>query len=200
MPTVIERARAMAREYPGLSAHLRLIWARQEVDAEPPFEWDPFKDRAELERDGFTIVVKCQPDDVNDFSHLGKFVARWEPDAIKCPDHRGDSRYLQWFVPTQTENERFAYYNGKAGMAKEPARRQAHAELMADYRAATEYQARIAVVTASREGVCLGYASLGGIDGDEDYFVRTVIDHGLIDEAVTDAKDTLARLCAKEDT
>jgi hypothetical protein len=56
------------------------------------------------------------------------------------------------------------------------------------------------MVEVKREGLVLGRASVWGFESDDDTMDSAIEDHGLIDEALEEAKATVERLCVGAST
>lgn len=193
----------------GYPAHVALACARWDAR---PLELDWSGDVGTLERDGFEVRVTVTPDDWP--RELGTFTDV-RPDtyerAYRTPGwdalleqscgqlwHRPrDSR--RYYVPdTGTLEEHRRGYHG-LGYSRHAAHVRAFEIIREDVRRAcsddqVEY---VVVVKVSRAGVELGSASLGGVDVDDGPrdFEEILEDHGLIDEALEEARGALARLC-----
>lgn len=188
----IERAHALRTDHPDVPAVARMRWVRS-ADRVPAFV-DALAAGETLERDGFTLRLSIEPDYDPDISWLGTFTDRHEPGAVANPDGRFDSRVLPWFVPAITEDE---HYRGLRALkfGKARARELARSYVLHDLETARDYAPVIAFVTATRAGVELGRAALGGID-DENYARSWDIVGDLVEEALEEARTTLGQLCA----
>lgn len=180
-----------------------------------------------FDRDGFAVRLSLDYDEgisLEDIG-LGTFEAGsaddWRqpdryrpttPGAIRNP-RVGDSRLGRagdrFYIPAQPRSERIDYYNGPTfGASKAVALDLAREAEDEEMRLATQdYGPAIYVLTveASRDGVALGTASLGGCSVSwsditrtygEEYLAECFAD--LIPEAIADARATLASLCASE--
>lgn len=143
------------------------------------FEWTHSRSTGEpigtLTRDGYMLRAVCTRDE---YTTGADFDQETEADIFTYAQHRGMSR----------------------AVAREYARKR-HAEQVREDTEDTTYY--VVKVTASREGVTLGRAALGGVGIAYDPITRTdgewYLDEAaaeLIPEAIEDARATLARLCA----
>jgi hypothetical protein len=182
----------------GMAAHdalacTRHIIERQNVDF--PYPTYP-GDRCEMfQREGFTISIKVEYDDHTDLSYLGELSDRWEPGAMKWSGGR-DS--YKWFIPTNSEEDQ---YRGLREMkyGRTQARDAARECVKADYKQMKDFcEDRAAmygvIVTASRKGIELGEDSLWSVD--DSYILGAILDHDMIGNAIREAKERLAELCA----
>ncbi len=179
-------------------------------------------DRTELERDGWTLVVRRLYDDAPDLSWLGEWSDTPHDDPRLSVDHwASEYGYVherdRWSACAPPV---YRYFNpelgGSAGFgldrliseyarhydgSRDRAYRQIMLERMEDYRRVVAYERGdwhmvAVVVEARRKGVELGSASCGGIesDSDEAYFDEVAGD--LADGAISVASKRLAALCA----
>lgn len=208
----------------GYRARGALVVARQQL-REPEFDWrgagNPW--RGKTTRDGFDIVVRVDYDEIGDRDV--KWTEReWDlPDrhksAYRNPNGRlvhdddtyngmvwkgYDHRYA-YCVPTMQVVELAEYYHDHDGQSRSVAldrAREAVREVVELYNDDT-YAEYVIRVTAYRNGIELGSDSLGGVsvsDGSERYELvqleEVLNDHGMIDNAVSEAQEALAGLCA----
>lgn len=174
-----------------------------------------------IERDGFTVTLSIDYDEGMSLADMGYgrfldgrgndagYQSRPDPDAIPNPyrDSRNVSGGDAWYIPGEAGSvaERAAYHR-KAGASKSVALDMARETLAEELRYVTDdYGPSIYVLTAtaSRNGIELGSASVGGIeiawsditrtDGSE-YFAEVADD--LIPEAIADAREALKGLVA----
>ncbi len=139
--------------------------------------FNEYRDGLEVERDGFTFKIQECPDDDADLSYYGEFGGKMESEL--SIEHQGAPFQIAgWFNPENVENETQAQEN--------------YQRVLAYHR--DEWHMMGIKVVVYKAGVRLGDASLWGIesDGDESYFLETAND--LTDEALMEAKATLARL------
>lgn len=207
MQETIRKAHELRRKNPNVPASVRLAWARQ-VEPEE-LDWNSHGDRAELDRDGFHVIIRVEPDDYNDLSYLGTFSDRWEEGAIQLAPHEGlraigptQGDAYRYFVPAITEAETRAHLN-KLGYSKGVAADMAREDVMRSLEALTTTTSSMVSVTAYKAGVDLGRAVLGGIDTswDQSYeearrYIEQTIDD-MIGEAIDEARETLESLCAE---
>lgn len=160
----------------------------------PDLDLDWRGDSAETERDGYLVRVTVEPDDFMDLSWLGTFTD--DPDgAVPNPDWNGDSRTYRYFVPTYTLEERRRDLSA-LGWAKGPAEQEARRQIEQDARRAVDLREYVIGVKVSREGVELGSAYIGGCDFDGlEEAEQMIAEYDLIGEAITEANETLGRLC-----
>ena len=174
----------------GIPASLAYRWAQ--TPAPPALDWDVHGERATLEREGFTIDVRVTPDDWTDLSWLGEFTDDPEG-AVRNPAYERD--HYKYFRPAYSVAERRRDLSA-LGYAKGPAEQTAREQVQDDARKAVGLVEYVVIVTAGREGVELGSASLGGCDVSSSRDVeQTVEEHGLIEEAIAEARATLGKLC-----
>lgn len=185
-------------------------------DDAPSIEWRGDGGRFVDPVDGFELRVRVEPDEWDDGADwIGTLTDEWAPGAILTDDERcyrenaaedgawrsrwtredyRATRHYRYFVPAYPADDRRADYSAR-GMARHIADCRARADVERDYRALLDYAPVVVVVEAWREGVQLGTASMGGVDGDDDY--REECARELAGEAVADARATLARLVAR---
>ncbi len=176
-----------------------------------------------IKRNGWTLRLSVDYDEGLDLADMGygTFVAGAEdwrghvkptqPGAIPNPrrDSRNPSNGAAFYVPSQDRAEMVAYYNGPTfgasrAVALDLARAMEADELA---RATDDYGPTFYVLTveAMRGGLVLGSASLGGCEVGWDDITRTdgreylaESYDDLIAEAIGEARDALARLCAPQ--
>ena len=169
---------------------------------EPPeLGFDPSGERATFERDGFDLLVTVQPDDYTDLSWLGEFTDTREDGAIRNPDYGYTPHVYEWFVPTYTAEQRRADLHA-AGYSRGVADFLAREQVRQDAAMAVDYSEAVITVKARRAGVTLGTASVGGVGLGDDYaearrYIAETAEE-LTDEAITEARETLATLCPEE--
>lgn len=202
--------RRLRRENPTLSARNALAWAKAK-DRETRLEWDTFGNHVGVgtcKREGFDITVFV------DYDEYGGDYPVSETDVdtgIKNPDYHGPDDYYRQHKPFlelesgETLPELAKYYR-KAGMAKNVAwefSREALANEAKQYRS-DDYIRVVFRAEARFEGVVVGRAAgfasdfvidwRGGFEQDLD---EAVYDTDLIEEAIEDARETVARIVAK---
>lgn len=187
----------------GVPARWALDYARREQDA-PRFEWSG--DVGTLERDGFQLTAKVEPDYAADLSYLGEFTNTWSADAIRVPE---EMRYApaafkvgwEYFEPAISWAEHFRGLQAM-GFPRHVADCLAREYNRRDMRAMTETETYVVTVTASRAGIELGSASLGGIDflpktsDRERYAYLDECAQDLMGEAIEEARANLIALKA----
>jgi len=217
-----ERYLALRRKY-GYSAHTALHYARQPLPK--PLEWNGNVDHAEWTEAGFDLVAHVEPDDNPDYSYLGEFTTKYKRGAIKVdPSESGDdriypvyrSRYPDsptpvYFVPCNSYREHFKglreLHYGRSE-ADTLARSYVHNDMVrlrSLHRGDWDYVG--VIVTASRNGIKLGNASVWGIErygrntpgfdrqsDSEAYFTETARELAI--EAISEAKNAIGTLCA----
>lgn len=190
-------------------------WRAASTDeAAPSIEWRGDGGRFVDPVDGFELRVRVEPDEWDDGADwIGTLTDEWAPGAILTDDERRyrenaaeggawrsrwtredyrATRHRLYFVPCYSADERRADYCAR-GMARHVADCRARADVERDYRALLDYAPpSVVTVEAWREGVRLGTASMGGVDGGDGY--REECARELADEALDDARATLARL------
>lgn len=208
---VASRYREMRAKYPSAGATTALAWART-PDPEP-LDWSPHGDRAELERDGFSVIVRVDIDEMPD-----PFVEFTNDDPSR--DLGGEESLYRnphaWHEGEIVERGVFAYVRPTEGGYDEHRRALAkygHSRQDADTIARRYVRQSVEAATADdnppcvlfvqvrRDGVELGGDSLGGVTLDpsrdpQQQLDEVVRDHGMIGNAIDEARDTLARLCA----
>jgi hypothetical protein len=202
MTTITERYRKLRKENPNTRAGLLLFWAKAnepvEFDGNDILETVDGRSTVEVTRGKFTIHITARVDEYPDYSYLGEWSDTWEEGALRNPDSFTDRYTLDWFIPCNSETSHFkALRDMKYG--KSNARELARSYVIRDMKAAREYQAFVLFVRAYVNGIELGYDSLGGIaidPSDPSYLASCVLEHDMIGNAVSQAKDALADLCA----
>lgn len=190
-----------------IGAKYLLLWART-PDA-PAIDWR--NGRASLARDGFQIALRYECECDADLSYLGEFSRnpgaegfRVDPDNLPgdgrdWPEYDGNGRAC-FYVPMNSprENARILRERGFPKHAADcAARRIMHddAARLARYWNG-ELSQYVLSVTVSRNGIELGSDHLGGIDCDgEEYFATCLEEHGMVDNAIREARGALAQLC-----
>jgi uncharacterized protein Usg len=195
----MQRYKKFRAEHPYAGARVCLSWAKDANKVDRPEGFNVRGDSFVV--DGFDIAISYEYDMSPDFSYLGKFTDSWEPDAIQNPEawtSRGNRNpsYLAYFVPAITETEHFDGLR-KMGMGRSDARNMARKYVLQDMDQARDFTSYVVKVTASKEEVELGTDYLGGID-DEDYIADAVVEHGMIDNAISEAREKLAKLTASK--
>ena len=167
-----------------------------------PLGWEG--DTARGVCDGFDIVVKLEPDDSPDTSHLGTWTSTPGADSVDRKRtgrwERGEYRY---WTPPESRSSLLAYY--RRTLTRHAADCAARADIRRMYRAAEDFArdgcSYVACVTAHRAGVKLGTAYLGGLDyytgwrrSDWEAYLTTDL-QGTIAEAVSEAENALSSLC-----
>lgn len=176
--TLLSHFRAL-RAHPYITARQALAAARHTCALRRRIEalnlaWDD--DSMVWSDQGFDLRARILNDDDGWSLHgdyLGEFTDQWAPGAIRHSDSRG--AVFKWFVPANPEYGRQDYAracdfgNGWSFVGIE--------------------------VTAYRSGVQLGSASLWGIESDsgDEYFTEQALE--LAEEAISEARDNLIRLC-----
>ena len=155
-------------------------------------------------QDGFELTVKVKDDYDADFSYLGKFVENPESGSVKVMGrYRGEGELN--FLSEYGYNQLYADARKYHGMAKSPAHDYAREQVTREAELMTRISAVGITVTALREDVELGKASLWGIDYDPDargalsytsYFAE--VTRELIGNVIYEAKEKLAKLQEEE--
>jgi hypothetical protein len=155
----------------------------------------------EFELGGFQISISEHADQYGAPDHLGRFTETWEEGAIS---HHGKSRYggrgePKWYIPEESVESIRKYYSS-VGYSKQQAEEMARYQIEQDYQRADafghEWHYNTVVATASRCGVTLGEACMGGVESDaDDGYLQEVVDE-LAEEAVATAKEKLDELLA----
>jgi hypothetical protein len=205
-PHLVHAYRKQRRETPTLSAKTALDWARSIQRARdlpgPDETW---------EQDGFEISCETVPDELtgmSDLDYLGTLSDDWDTGAIKIEGGRqrycSGGRY-QFFHPQPGCTEADHYQSlRESKYGKTQARELAHSYVRRDLDLLLSVDQSWwvvgVVVKVSRAGVELGCASTWGCDigiGDDTYLKTDVIPD-LVDEALDEAKATLASLCTHD--
>lgn len=189
-PLVLRTYRQIRRENPRFPAQYALAVAKRR-HTQPPWADEFSEDRDGVftgEVHGFAITISSEIDDDQDISWLGTFTD--DPDgAVKNPGYDGPNTY-KYFHPDNVETieELRARGFSRAGAEAERTRR---AEEAAQSALEPQYIVSVAV---SRGDVEILTNYLGGcyIDSAND-LLWTVHDHGMIDEAISQAEDSLKR-------
>jgi hypothetical protein len=202
MQTLIAHARALRAEYPDASTSTRLAWARSATKRNP-IEWEYDRDglpQATLTVDGFTVSVRAGYDEIGQVDWLGEFHERRVAGSICVTAPRSWRQQRVWYKPNVSVDERRRDLR-KRGYSKSEADRLARSYVAQDLERLRKYaDGDIALLCvsaiASRAGVQLGRAAVGGVDvdkPDDDYISDLAAD--MIAEAVAEAKAALAKLC-----
>lgn len=172
--------------------------------------WNPtHEEHTEFDLGDYRVRVRYEPD--YDTGPDGKFTDKWTPDCVEVARIVGPD---EW--PAEGRDRRLPYYERVTGTYASDRRwflrhnyRKADADLLAreyerlDVLAAVEHEALCMVVVVALAGIDLGTASLCGLDYRADdwhdettreWLRETALD--LVDEALHDAQDSAARLCA----
>jgi hypothetical protein len=150
----------------------------------------------EWEQDGFDIKVSSDYDEDGDLSYFGK------PYFFEDPSAFISTREYRYVVPeADYASERRAFLDCKMG--KREADERAREVIKWQVKCLETYTSTwwfINVdVKVSKEGIVLGRASIGGTEsglGDYEDPIRMIAEeHGLVDEALDEAKAMVERLC-----
>jgi hypothetical protein len=164
---------------------------------------DPGDAIAAGRRDGFDLRVVIDYDYLSlDDLGYGRFeegTARPSPDAIPfSPSGYNAPRGTHWYIPSEPMAEVVGYFS-RAGASRSVAREYARAMIERQAHDAEEASAYVVGVTASKMGTELARATLGGWEpGDEWQLSLAELLPDLIDEAITEARATLAELTHEE--
>jgi hypothetical protein len=183
----------------GMPAASALRFARY-MAADDVFDWTHDGTRGTLTRDGFDLVATVEPDDYADGSYLGEFSDTRTPDSIKSPRYHAPSAFQtsEWFTPAITAHE---HRDGlvEMGYSHAVAYETAMQYVRRDMETLLDLTEYVVTVTASRNGIKLGSASVGGVGFSDDYTeARRYADDTaseLADEAIEQASAALASLC-----
>ena len=152
-----------------------------------------YHDGTEFNYKEFEIKVLLEEDTTLSFDLPGEFSNTKSKDGIW--HNRTNDRYniCEYFNPSNSLAE---YQKGfyDAGYSKHNAFLKARAAIQQDYQAMLNIDKVVVIVTASLEGVELGSFVLHSVD--RDYAEGAIIDYGMVDEAIADAKCTLNKLQA----
>lgn len=204
----IEKARALMREHK-YSARQALNVVRTNYKARRvEMEDNRYGETVgHIEIDGFDLTVKWEYDEWYQGDY--DLTDTWRKGAVQNPlwrpEQYGRDRHYRWIVlPMSWED----HYEGlhKMGYSRGQAAEMAREYVNQDVKRIISEEPYYNVsVTASRAGIELGCASMGGTDLGEDYrqareWMETLPDeYGLLDEAVAVAKDNLKKLCGGND-
>lgn len=188
----------------GVAAHIALAWARSQARG-LTFEWDGEPGpRGTLSRDGFDIVASVVYDDYPDLSYLGDFTDDWSPDVIRAHESEYVPRFeYRYFEPSYPARE-IRRDLSSMGYPRHVADCTARANVRDALRLRRETESYVVWVRAYREDVELGASCMGGVDIDpstpwnEQTAYVDEVASDLVDEVVTEARATLARLCQSE--
>lgn len=145
-----------------------------------------------FEKDGWDLRISVEPDVGMELDHYGEFSDRWKPGAVDHHRRRGTRREYRWFIPAATAEEMRAEFQKYNKMGKHAADVAARKHVLQAYNAILDASVYIVSVHASRKGITLGSASMGGIEDDID----SGIVEELAEEAIHEAEDALENLCA----
>lgn len=138
-------------------------------------------------KDGFDLTLTVEPDDFVDLSWIGHFTDHpGNDEAIETKAGRNSYKY---FVPEYKLADRIKD-KSKRGMSRHDAWLQAREDQHRDMEIARDYAPNFIKVTASKNGIDLGSATLGGV---EDECINNCA-NDLVDEAIAEAKDNLDSL------
>ncbi len=144
--------------------------------------------------DGFNINVTVEIDEMPDNSYLGHYSNNWETGAIdrKRMGNYGRNEY-RYFIPSPG-CEVFPH-NKSRGYKAEWMR-----AALQDYKYFEKLNNgiewfEVIIVTASKNGIELGSASLWGIESSADDSYRIQICNELIAEAIAEAKEAIQSPC-----
>ena len=146
-------------------------------------------------REGFTLTLRIEAEACSDLSWLGEFTD-WPGGQFafdRRPARRGEYRY---FVPAYQNFRSLRRAFSKQGHDRHTAWLRATRARREDWRLAEQLALEglyCITVIASRCGVELGRSGLGGVDAD--YVRDAITDHGLVEEAIAEARAVLRRLC-----
>lgn len=210
-------ARARAAGYAAKDALRLARWI-----AEDRIETPDYGSPVTIERDGFEVELSLDYDEGMTLADMGYgsfedgpedyrsgYQQRPSPEAIPNPrrDSRNPSGARAWYIPGDMGGiEEHAAYHRKQGASKSVALDMARADMDAELRTVTwDYGPSVYVLTAtaSREGIELATASVGGIEIGWSDLTRTdgreylaEIADDIIPEAIEEANVSLARLVA----
>lgn len=196
---VIKLYRQIRAKQEGIPASSAYRWALALAEDQPDWEWSNDGRRVTFEHEGYSILVRVEDDEDPDISYLGTFSDRFEDGAIR--NSSSDRNSYKWFVPMTSARE-YKQALSELGYSRAAAYALALEYVRRDMETAREYRVYVVIVTASREGVELGSDVLGGIDIDEGetwqdsraQIQSMITDHGMIDTAIAEANETLAKL------
>ena len=149
----------------------------------PEVEWDPGfgLPSGTVEHDEFDVTVEVEYDPCPDLSFLGEFSTEWSHGAIdieKDEEYNYNRHDYPYFIPANP-----AYRNLDWRLMK---------RILRDELVPVSVR-----VTASKAGIELGYASLGGCfweDGKEDELAYDYLPD-LVHEAVEEAREAVRNIC-----
>lgn len=142
----------------------------------------------------FDIEVKTETDDYPDTSWIGHFSNSWEFGAIDRKRTRDYSRHeYRYFIPTCGCD---SFKNQKTRKDKAYFMKSA----LLDHRYFEDLNNgnkwfNVVVVTASIDGIELGFDSLGGVESDYD-IDQCLRENGMVENAIESAKTELKKLQA----
>lgn len=172
-------------------------------------EWQWNGETATCEVEGFELRLEVRDDDDSSPADwLGEWSDRWADGAISYANehhsygnHYNSRSDYEWWHPAQSiEDHRSALR--ALGYSRHDAYTIAREYVLRDMRMASDFTAYGVIVTASREGIELGSDSLWGITLDESPGARSRDDQmaeiadDIVSEAISDARESLAKLTA----
>lgn len=213
MTTTELLSRYRAHRAEGIGATTALQWAKSEPA--PELDWNDSGDRAELERDGYHVVVRVEPDDMvpqdvtfTDNAPDDPIMERLcrNPNAWDNGEpFSGYARRLRYIVPDFTSYDEMRRYLRSRGYSRNESDVRAARSIrdLVELFASDDYSVSVVVVEVYRLGVELGSDSLGGIDIDgrgswqaaRERLESVIAEHDLIGRAVADARETARELC-----
>lgn len=201
MTTLYTRYRELRQKYPTAPAKVLVQWARTpEVPAFVAEGEFTLKSGGDLfggdswtgTIDRFTVTIRVEIDDYPDKSLYGEWTDDSEGGALRNPD--ADWSTYKYFraneanLPTPADLFRTGMSRSNVDRAIAEARKQA-------MQAAKEDEF-VVYVGVRRKGIELGSTNLGGCTfADEDDMFRVVDEHGMIRDAIGEARDMLRSLC-----
>lgn len=166
-------------------------------------EWD--KDRrgppeVRMTLDGFDIVVRLEPDDVDTSDYLGSFTDKFELGAI-ARKNPGRNEY-KYFVPGISREEHRKSLS-MMGYSRGEANRLASKYVREDMARAERFASGdighwCILVRVYKESIGLAVDSLGGIDHDSDQEFIDSSAWDCIENALPEARKMIEKLCACE--
>ena len=190
----------------GAKAKHALCWARELADAPRSIDWEEGRGsvyrRAEWTEGRFQVVAELRPDECPDTSYLGEYTSKGGPECIGR-EARGDCGHheFKYWRPSITYA---SHYRGLRALhyGRHEADCLARSYVLRDYKRHEALNrgdwSIVAVgVRVYAEGVELGRASCGGVEWDPDPDTDHIdsIARECADEALSDARNALARLC-----
>jgi hypothetical protein len=158
---------------------------------------------ATLQREGFDVTVYVKPD--YDTWPDGDFTDNPTADSVRIPDTYRERDSFRYYTPLCSYREHrdgLTKLGFARGVAHELATRYVREEMERNVR--QDRAVYVIGASASREGIELAHTAIHGyeIDADATYtqavtsLTDAVIENGVIDEAVSEARQALARLSA----